>query len=110
MGKKYKEFPTFETNEFKVGDLVRCYDSVVDRDPAIVEYIDNDGDILIKGHDVYVDFRTCRKLVEVAPKIAYLCMNSGRFFMDSSGTKEYEKKYKELGWVKVAEVLENEDG
>lgn len=100
MTKKFKELPAFETNEFKVGDWIICYDSEVSN--GIQEIIDISKDsILLKNYLHWVNFRTCRKLEEV----------KAREFWIDPGMFAYEYLPPHLSpnkFIKVREVLEEE--
>lgn len=80
---KYIEFPAFETNQFKKGDLVKIYDSQVNqgmafhrvvaiRDEYVVFNIDSiTGDS--NGCKYWsVNFRSCRKLEAISPREIYI--------------------------------------
>ncbi|HEY5688552.1 MAG TPA: hypothetical protein VIS27_09640 [Yeosuana sp.] len=73
MSKKYKELPAFETNEFKVGDKVICYDSaVVVSVIHTVTKVFPTSIILSPGPEEYkgmdMNFKQCRKLEEIKPR------------------------------------------
>ncbi len=69
---KYKELPAFETNEFEIGDKIKCYDSCTNTEQKhsivriIKDFVEIETQEFISGIEVH--FSTCRKLEPVKPR------------------------------------------
>ena len=102
---KYKELPAFETNEFKVGDLVKCYDSEVSDDNEIIEVIVADK-IYLKNYTYSAHFKTCRKLEEIKPREFWIVGREDEFYVYENEPKDItlSEGFKK---IRVREVLED---
>jgi len=114
---KYKELPAFETNEFKVGDMVAVYGC-----PSVtgsyhtgshhdVVHIAEEGEILV-GTELNprlgFHFKQCRKLVEVEPREWWLNPVS-KTYVVAGEIIEYKNDDgvpNLAAWIKVREVIE----
>jgi len=102
---KYKELPAFETNEFKVGDKVKVYNSEGHFTAFVSEIMLNKEFLRLETRTLPVHFKQCRKLEEIKPR---------EFWVDLLENKllpiEYEKRNKDFsksGYIKVREVIED---
>jgi hypothetical protein len=111
MSKKYKELPAFETNEFKVGDLINVYIGhylYKVRVTRTHEYL-----VFFSGADTengegLAHFKQCRKLEEIKPREFFIDLRTYR------STDVIPSEYSPNPWgpdmrvIKVREVLEDE--
>lgn len=117
MTKKFKELAAFETNEFKVGDLINVYDKEKVIEKLVVTNIDGDFienfltakyNPLSENQKMSIDimrfnFKQCRKLVEVEPREFWLSESTQKFYTwDEVGSMRLVKE----NFIKVREVLE----
>lgn len=118
---KFRELPAFETNEFKVGDRIKCYDSVVPENHSGYFVKDKEGSFVSfecrigSTHCFRAHFKQCRKLEEVKPREFYL----RTIPVYHPITKEYIYEYYSINdcnkpeefseeYIKVREVMEEE--
>lgn len=108
MTTKYKELPAFETNEFKVGDKVKCFDtctnSVVINEVyrTISNYIEIRPENYLAGIEVHIS--CCRKLEEIKPREFAIGLEEGHPLQVLFGIPRIQSG--SIEWIKVREVIE----
>lgn len=112
MSKKYKELPAFETNEFKVGDLVKVYVGTDIFQTRVLE-IRRDHFVIIedsedRGYDI-AHFKQCRKLEEIKPReFNVIVTEDGEIITaPSHALPNFTFNNKPVTYIKVREVLDD---
>lgn len=103
---KYKELPAFESNEFKVGDLINIYSP----EPLQINRISKIyQDLIIVENSLsgccMFHFKQCRKLVPIEAREWEVWIDCYGDLFDNPKDLYYDKKAKK---IKVREVLEDE--
>lgn len=119
MNKKYKELPLFETNEFKVGDEVKVYDSSMDKNKIYVVQFVGPSLVQLQGYGFF-NFQVCRKLEEIKAREFWIPKDSldelfNRKFTDWYGREKLCDQYMtpidrtkyNKDYIKVREVLDD---
>lgn len=112
MTKKYKELPAFETNEFKVGDIVNCYCEQKTHIEIPVKCLLVDKDYLLiedRTYQIIAHFKQCRKLVKVEPREFWLVFSHEHNYSNPSVYPcEQIIAHKGAWQIKVREVLDED--
>lgn len=104
MNKKYRELPAFETNEFRIGDIINVY---IDSGNPFKEEVLNVRNNLVKtSANKVIHFKSLRKLEEIKGRLFWIKDSpNGRVSVNTMVSEENESG----DWIKVREVLEGDD-